>query len=99
VSGGSWDVGAPVAHGGDWDSGSDDVGAYMTQSGTGTFLRWDGALGTGDFTSRMSIVITALGGSAATFEFNENSHFGFEGSCNCVFAEGPFYGEPQHRAV
>ena len=44
----------------------------------GTFLRWEQDLGTQDWTSTMSLVATALDGSAATFEFNGNSHFGFE---------------------
>jgi uncharacterized membrane protein len=82
--------------GGQWTTGSDSNGGYMTQGGTGNFLRWDNELGTSDFTSRMSIKLMNLDGSAATFEFNRNSHFGFEGSCQCVFAEGDFYGSFQN---
>ena len=36
--------------------------------GTKTYLRWDGYMGTNDFTSRMKLVITELTQSAATFE-------------------------------
>ena len=35
-------------------------------------------------------------GFVAAWQFNENSHFGFEGACKCVFAEGPFYGDFQN---
>ena len=83
----------PSEHGGDWGTGSDASGNFMKQAGTKTYLRWDGNLGTEDFTSRMKLAIDKLSDSAATFEFNENSHFGFEGKCKCVFAEGPFYGK------
>lgn len=88
----------PNEHGGAWTGGgSDATGGFITQQGTGTFLRFDmPTVGTGDWTSTMKIVLTSLGSSAATFEFNQNSHFGFEGSCNCVFAEGPFYGAFQN---
>lgn len=88
----------PQEHGGDWSSGSDAEGGYITQQGTGTFLRFDmpTEAATGDWTSTMKIVLTNLDGSAATFEFNRNSHFGFEGACQCVFAEGPFYGDFQN---
>ena len=44
----------------------------------------------------MRIAMTGLDGSAATFEFNQDSHFGFHGGCACVFAEGPFYGAFQN---
>ena len=67
----------PSEHGGGWTAGKDATGAYLTQEGKGTYLRWDGKLGTEDFTSTMKLVITKLGKSAATFEFNQNSHFGF----------------------
>ncbi len=69
---------APGTVGGGWDVGSDTMGNYITQGGTGTFMRWEADLGTQDWTSTMSIVATDLDGSAATFEFNGNSHFGFE---------------------
>jgi hypothetical protein len=78
-------------HGEEWSTGTDDSGAFLTQNGTGTYLRWPYDLGTSDFTSEMTIVIDELEGSAATFEFNGDSHFGFEGGCTCVFAEGPMF--------
>ena len=59
----------PTEHvGGTWGDGTDSFGKYMTQEGTGTFLRWDANLGTNAFTSRMKLAVTKLAGSAATFE-------------------------------
>ena len=63
----------PGEVGGGWDAGSDSMGDYITQGGTGSFLRWENDFGTDDWTSTMSIVATNLDGSAATFEFNQNS--------------------------
>ena len=67
--------GDPQEHGGDWESGSDAEGSYITQEGTGTFLRFDmpQVASTGDWTSTMRIALDNLDGSAATFEFNRNS--------------------------
>ena len=90
----------PYETGSGWTTGGSDAnGGYLARQGTGNFLRYDTAgvpFGTSDFTSRMRLSITQLAGSAATFEFNGNSHFGFVGSCQCVFAEGPFYGAFQN---
>ena len=62
----------PTEHGGDWKSGSDGAGKFITQAGTKTYLRWDGKMCTNDFTSRMKIAIKDTvknsKGSAATFE-------------------------------
>ena len=45
-----------------------------------------------DFTSTMKLSISNLAGSAATFEFNKDSHFGFAGKSGVMFVEGPLYG-------
>ena len=75
-----------------WIAETDSFGAYLTRGGTGNFLRWQYNLGTDDFTVEIDLTLSSLSGSAATFELNGNSHFGFEGGCNCVFLEGPFFG-------
>ena len=87
----------PREAGGGWESGSDSRGAYLTQNGPGTFLRWAYDLGTDDFTVDIALTLTELDGSAATFEINGDSHFGFEGACQCVFVEGPFFGDMDAR--
>jgi hypothetical protein len=73
-------------HGSSWYTGVDDIyGNYIQPAGNDAFLRWAGPIGTSDFTSRMFLLITHLGALAIVLEFNENSHFGFGGTCGCVF--------------
>ena len=60
--------------GGDWATGSDEFGSYITQVGENKYLRWEHDC-PGDFTSTMKLVVTGLCGSAASFEFKYNSEW------------------------
>ncbi|MEX2214476.1 MAG: sialidase family protein [Phycisphaeraceae bacterium] len=84
--------GAPKAvkeEGGSWKRGD----AYLEKTGEGPILFADQAAGKGDLHIKLTLAITNLTKSAASFTFEGKSHFGFEGGSGAAFLQGPLFGE------
>ncbi|MCZ7599315.1 MAG: hypothetical protein M5U09_18625 [Gammaproteobacteria bacterium] len=64
---------------------------YATRQGMGPILWGDGAVGSGDFTVTMQLVIDDLARSAASVCIDGRSHFGFEGAGGETFLSGPLF--------
>jgi sialidase-1 len=65
---------------------------YLECAGIGAVLYAGQALGEGDFRIAATLTIFDLKRSAASFTFDGNSHFGFEGGDGRPFVEGPLFG-------
>ncbi len=65
---------------------------YVECQGVNNILWAGNAIGAGDFHVRAELTIHALARSAATFEIDGSSHFGFEGATGEMFLSGPVFG-------
>jgi hypothetical protein len=59
--------------GGDWASGSDESGDYITKGGTGNYVWFDYDLGSLDITITMTLKLSSLGDTSSMFTINSDS--------------------------
>ena len=72
--------------GGDWASGSDESGDYITKGGTGNYIWFDYDLGSLDMTITMTLKLSSLGSTASLFTINSDTGgFGFDASGNEIW--------------
>ena len=70
------------------ETGADEFGSFSKPT---HYIGWGNDLGSSDFTSTMSMVITGLEDSGAYFTFNTpESYFGFDADGDVVYTSGTF---------
>lgn len=74
-----------------WISGD----GYLECSGTRNLLRATRRIISTEFHIKAKLALLKKGDTAASFELNGNSHFGFDGSGGRCFVEGPFFQKEQ----
>ncbi|NQT11665.1 MAG: exo-alpha-sialidase, partial [Planctomycetes bacterium] len=75
--------------GGTWRRGD----GFLSQQGTGRHLNANRAAGPGDLHVRVRITLETLQHTAASFVFDDRSHFGFDGGDLRFFTQGPLFGK------